>query len=292
MPERKVYRFRIEPTDSQEAALSRYAGARRFVFNWALQRRKETYQQTGKSIPWSELSVELTALKGKPGFEWLNEIDSQLLQQAVADCKKAFDNFFKKRAGFPKFKKKHSAHQSFRIPQRVKLKNGRVYIPKIGWVKVRQSQAVDLPLKSARFKREPTGKWYVSLVAEFDLTNLPKPSIETETAIGIDVGFDRFATDSDGGMVENPRFFRKAERRIKRAQRELSRKRKGSANRAKARRALARECEKVANRRADFAHKFSTSVVEENNTIACETLNLKGMSRNLACQVGSGRGAS
>jgi len=134
MPERKVYRFRIDPTANQEAALARYAGARRFVFNWALQRRKETYQQTGKSITWSELSVELTALKGKSGFEWLKEIDSQLLQQAVADCKKAFDNFFKKRARFPKFKKKHSAHQSFRIPQRVKLEDRRVYIPKVGWV--------------------------------------------------------------------------------------------------------------------------------------------------------------
>ena len=106
MPERKVYRFRIDPTAKQEAALARYAGARRFVFNWALQRRKETYQQTGKSISWSALSVELTALKSKPGFEWLKEIDSQLLQQAIADCKKAFDNFFQKRARFPKFKKK------------------------------------------------------------------------------------------------------------------------------------------------------------------------------------------
>src|SRR5215831_13265536 len=291
MPERKVYRFRIDPTADQEAALARYAGARRFVFNWALQRRKETYQQTGKSISWSGLSVELTALKSKPGFEWLKEIDSQLLQQAIADCKKAFDNFFQKRALFPKFKKKHCAQQSFRIPQRVKLENGRVYIPKIGWVKVRQSQALDLPLKSATFKREATGKWYVSLVAEFNLPDLPKPAIESETAIGIDVGFDRFATDSDGGMVENPRFFRKAERKIKRAQRRFSRKQKGSANRTKARRALAREYEKIANRRADFAHKFSTSVVKDNSTIACETLNLKGMSRNLACQVGQRRRA-
>src|SRR5215471_1688180 len=267
MSESKVYRFRIELTASQEAALSRFAGARRFVFNWALQRRKETYQQTGKSIPWSELSVELTGLKSKPGFEWLKEIDSQLLQQAIADCKKAFDNFFKKRARIPKFKKKHSAHQSFRIPQRVKLEDRRIYIPKVGWVAVRQSQAIDLPLKSARFKREATGKWYVSLVVEFDLPDQPKPVIETETAVGIDVGFDRFATDSDGHVIENPRFFRKAERKIKRASRRLSRRQKGSANRAKARRALAREYEKVANRRADFGHKFSTSVVREKNTI-------------------------
>jgi putative transposase len=279
MPERKVYRFRIDPTAKQEAALARYAGARRFVFNWALQRRKETYQQTGKSISWSELSIELTGLKSTPSVAWLKEIDSQLLQQAIADCKKAFENFFQKRAGFPKFKKKHSAHQSFRIPQRVKLEEKRVYVPKIGWVAVRQSQPCDLPLKSARFKREATGKWYVSLVVEFDLPDQPKPVIETETAVGIDVGFDRFATGSDGYVVENPRFFRKAEGKIKRASRRLSRCQKGSANRAKARRVLAREYEKVANRRADFAHKFSTSVVKEKSTIACETLNLKGMSR-------------
>ena len=279
MPERKVYRFKIDPTAKQEAALARYAGARRFVFNWALQRRKETYEQTGKSISWSELSVELTGLKNKPGFDWLKEIDSQLSQQAIADCKRAFDSFFLKRASFPKFKKKHSAHQSFRIPQRVKLEDRRVYIPKIGWVAVRQSQAVDLPLKSATFKREATGKWHVSLVVEFDLPDQPKPVIETETAVGIDVGFDRFATDSDGSVIENPRCFRKAEGKIKRASRRLSRCKKGSANRAKARRALAREYEKVANKRADFAHKFSTSVVKDKSTIACETLNLKGMSR-------------
>ena len=106
MPERKVYRFRIDPTADEEAALARYAGARRFVFNWALARRKETYEQSGKPISWSALSVELTELKNKSGFEWLKEIDSQLLQQALTDCKRAFDNFFQKRAGFPKFKKK------------------------------------------------------------------------------------------------------------------------------------------------------------------------------------------
>ena len=230
MPERKVYRFRIDPTAEQGAALDRYAGARRFVFNWALQSRKETYEQTGKSISWSGLSAELTELKNKPSFEWLKEIDSQLLQQALADCKRAFDNFFQKRSGFPKFKRKHSVRKSFRIPQRVKLANGRVYIPKIGRVAVRQSQPCDLPLKSATFKRDATGKWYVLLVAEFDLPDLPRPAFEPETAIGIDVGFDRFATDSNGGVTENPRFFRKAERKIRHATRRFSRRKKGSAN--------------------------------------------------------------
>src|SRR5215470_15860735 len=193
MLERKVYRFRVDPTARQEAALIRFAGARRFVFNWALARRKETYQQSGKSVSWSALSVELTKLKNNSGFEWLKEIDSQLLQRALADCKRVFDNFFQKRARFPKFKRKHGARQSFRIPQRVKLDRGRVYIPKIGRVAVRQSEPCDLPLRSARFKREATAKWDVSLVAEFDLPDLPEPAIESETAIGIEIGFDRFA---------------------------------------------------------------------------------------------------
>src|SRR5262245_2025982 len=104
MLERKHCKVRIDPTAEQAAGLARYAGARRFVFNWALERRKETYQQTGKSISWSDLSAELTELKSTPASEWLKEIDSQLLQQALADCKRAFDNFFAKRAGYPRFK--------------------------------------------------------------------------------------------------------------------------------------------------------------------------------------------
>src|SRR6516162_5655562 len=106
MLERKVYRFRVDPTASPEAALTRFAGARSYVFNWALAHRKETSEQSGKSISWSALSVELTELKNKSGFEWLKEIVSQLLRQALSDCKRAFDNFFQKRARFPKFKKK------------------------------------------------------------------------------------------------------------------------------------------------------------------------------------------
>src|SRR5215831_20108321 len=209
MPERKVYRFRVDPTARQAAALTRFAGARSFVFNWALARRKETYEQSGKSISWSALSVELTELKNKSGFEWLKEIVSQLLQQALSDCKRAFENFFQKRARFPKFKREHGEGQSFRIPQRVKLDRGRLYIPKIGRVAVRQSEPCDLPLRSATFKREATGKWDVSLVAEFDLPDSPEPAIESETAIGIEIGFDRFGANSNGGVVENPRFFRK-----------------------------------------------------------------------------------
>jgi len=278
MPENKVYRFKLNPNKAQESTLNNFAGARRRIFNWALGRQIATYKATGKSIPWSTLSAELPTLKNIPGLEWLKEIDSQLLQQALADCKKAFINFIEKRAGFPQFKRKHDARQSFRIPQRVKVDNGRVYIPKIGWIKIRQSQVTG-PTKSATFKRNAVGEWHVTLVAEIHIAKQPLPEVKTETAIGIDVGFARFATDSNGVATENPRFFRKGERKIKRASRKLSRCKNGSANKAKARHALAKAHEKVSNQRRDFTDKFSTSIVEKNVTIACETLNLKGMSK-------------
>jgi putative transposase len=104
MSERRAYKFRLKPTTAQAAVLMRFAGARRFVYNWALERRKQTYKAIGEPVSWRALSVELTALKALPEHAWLKEIDSQLLQQALADCRSAFDNFFAKRARFPRFK--------------------------------------------------------------------------------------------------------------------------------------------------------------------------------------------
>jgi putative transposase len=205
MPERKVFKFRIEPTTVQAAGLSRYAGARGFIFNWALARRKETYGQTGQAISWADLSAELTELKSQPGLEWLKEIDSQLVQQALADCKRAFANFFAKRAGYPRFKSRKDTRQSFRIPQRVKVEDERVYLPKIGWLKIRQSQPVDCPTKSATFKRDACGRWFVTLVAEFDLPERERPKVTLEQVVGGDVGLNTFLTLSDETAVDNPR---------------------------------------------------------------------------------------
>jgi putative transposase len=113
MSERRAYKFRLKPTTEQAEALLRFAGARRFIYNWALERRKETYKATGKSVSWAALSVELRALKSQPEYAWLKEIDSQLLQQALADCQRAFDNFFAKRARFPRFKSRRDGAQDF-----------------------------------------------------------------------------------------------------------------------------------------------------------------------------------
>ena len=146
---RRTYRFRLEPTASQLAVFYRFAGARRFVYNWALARRQAFYREHGHGISQAQLSAELTALKHTPGYEWLAEIDSQALQQALADLDRAFKNFFEKRARYPKFKSRKKREYAFRIPQRIQLVGDAVYVPKVGWVKVRLHRAVVGETKSA-----------------------------------------------------------------------------------------------------------------------------------------------
>src|ERR687889_1323114 len=140
---RKAYRFRMRPTKTQEVRLYRMAGARRFIYNWALSRRKGYYAEHGKGISARELSSELTALKSQPETLWLKEADSQMLQQALRDVDKAFHAFFKRRSRFPRLRSKKAGHFTFRIPQRAKVEGGRVYVPKVGWVRIRQSREVE-----------------------------------------------------------------------------------------------------------------------------------------------------
>jgi putative transposase len=276
---RKVYRFQMQPTASQERGLLRMAGARRFLYNWALERRRTYYQETGKTIPAKTLSLELTALKQKPSTSWLKEVDSQLLQQALKDVDRAFTNFFERRARYPRFKSRKREPLRFRIPQRVRLEKGKVYVPKVGWVRVRQSQDVTEALKSATFKQDATGKWYVALTVEFEAPDTPLPPLNADGVVGIDLGLSTFATLSDGEEVPIPRFYRKAERKLKRAQRALSRKQKGSRNREKARKRVARVHRKIANKRTDFIHQVTHRLTQQYEGFCTEDLNNRALAR-------------
>jgi hypothetical protein len=162
----RVYRFRLEPTAAQEQRFRQFAGARRFIWNWALQQRRAHYRQTGTTLPAKELSARLTALKAQPETAWLREMDSQLLQQVLADLERAFVNFFERRARYPRFKSRKRDQARFRIPQRVRVVGDRVQVPKIGYVRLRLSRPVEGQTKSATFKQDACGHWYVSLVAQ------------------------------------------------------------------------------------------------------------------------------
>jgi putative transposase len=215
----KVFRFRLRPTAAQEAALLRYAAARRFAYNWALERWCAEYRETGRRIPTRVLWREITALKQDPSYAWLREVDSQLLQQAIIDVQRAFRAFFERRARFPRFASRKRGPERFRIPQRVRVVGDRVYVPKIGWIRLRLSQDVDRPTRSATFKRDATGRWFVTLVA--DVGELPEPRSEIAqcSTVGLDLGVIDLVVASDGTRVAAPRHHRRADRKLRRARR-------------------------------------------------------------------------
>jgi putative transposase len=183
----------------------------------------------------------------------------------------------KKRSRFPRFRSKKAGHFSFRIPQRVKVEDGEVYAPKVGWVRIRQSREVEGETKGAAFKRDAAGHWYVALTVEFEVPDveLPAPS----KPVVVDLGLTDLFVLSDGGRVPALRFARRADRKLRNAQKDLSRKKPGSRRREKARRRVARVHRKVCNQRHDFLHKLTTGLMREYDCICVEDLNTKGMAK-------------
>ncbi len=281
---RRAYHFLMQPTAEQEQIMFRQAGARRFIWNWALARRKVYYKEHGRSIPVSQLSAELTALKKQPDKAWLNEVDAQLLQQVLRDLDKAFTGFFRrckehaKRKGFPRFKARHRSLPSFRIPQYVSVTDGRVYVSKVGLVRIRQSRQIDGTIKSATFKQNTIGNWYVTIVAEFEMPDVAIPKPDSTRVVGVDVGLIDFATLSNGEEpVLAPKFYRKAQKKLRRAQLVFSRRQSGSNRKAKARLRVARIHEKNVNQRKDFLHKLSTGLIRRFDGVCIEDLALSAL---------------
>lgn len=283
----KTFRYRLKPTPEQEQSFVQWAGCRRFVWNYALERRRQHYQETKHSLSLAALCLELTSLKRE--LPWLKEADSQCLQQVLRDLDTAYKNFFEKRAGFPKRKKKFKTPNAFRIPQRVCVEvcveQDFCRIPKIGPVPMILHRPLEGCVKSATFKQEASGHWYVTFVTEQEAQKLPKERVSTcaspspagascLTALGIDIGLESFLSTSEGDKVEPPRFFRKQQAKIKRANRRFSRKQKGSQNRHRARRKLACVHAKARQQRNDFLHKLSSALVRKHDVLCLEGITI------------------
>src|ERR1700722_16760064 len=276
----KSYRFRMCPNQEQTHRLYCLAGARRFIWNWALARRKGYYKKHGKGITYNQLSRELTELKYKEGTEWLQQFPAAMLQQVLRDLDQAFAAFFAKRSGYPKFKSKKENKPRFRIPQGVRITDGKIFAWGLGYeIKIEQSQPVDGKTKSATFKCDACGNWYVTIVTEFEMPDVALPLPDKKKVIGIDAGLKDFIVTSNGEKVPPPKFFRQAERKIARANRKFSKCQKGSKRRDKARKRLAKVYQKTANQRKDFLHKLSTDLVRKHDGICIENLNIKGLVR-------------
>lgn len=271
----RCYKFRIDPTREQEHSFVHFAGCRRWVWNWALSRKREVYKATGKGIGYNALAAELVKLK-RTDAPFLKECHSQVLQQTLMDMDKAFKAFFEKRARYPKLKSRKCSPHAFRIPQNVSVIDGHVFIPKVGLVKARIHRPAEGTVKSATIKQETDGHWYVVFGSHIELPDVPLPC---DQPCGIDVGLSSFLTLDNGTKVEPPQFYRKSQRKLKRLQRKLSRSQKGSKNRAKAKARVARQHHKTASRRNDFLHKLSQGLVARYDCLCLEDLNLSALVR-------------
>ena len=247
----------------------------RFVTNRALALEIDRHAAGEKRLGYVGTANLLPRWKREPQTVWLAALPSQILQQALKDLDRAYRNFFEKWAGFPTFRKK-GRNDAFRFPQGVRLDEAtaRIFLPKVGWVRYRQSRTVLGTIKNVTVRRSGD-RWFASLQTEREVETPvhPAPGI-----VGLDLGVARFATLSDGTVVASPLFLSRYHARIIRLQRSLSRKKKGSRNRAKARKTLARLHRKIADCRADFLHKVSTTISQNPAVVIVEDLSVTGMS--------------
>lgn len=276
----KTYKYRIYPTEDQAMLIEKHIGSCRFIYNWALTEKIKAYQETGNSISQFDLNEKITTLKRE--YEWLFEVNSQSLQGMTRNLESAFTRFFREKKGFPNFKSKKNPIQSFPIPQHyaVNFENNTIKLPKIGIVKAVLHRSFEGILKVATVSKSSAGKHFISILVD-DGKEIPEKQAFTQhTTIGFDVGITHFATLSDGVKIDNPRHLRNSSKRLEVLQRRLSKKKKGSNNRDKARQDMAKLHNHITNQRNDFQHKLSHKLISENQAIAIETLNVNGMLKN------------
>lgn len=279
MLQNKGYKYRIYPAKAQIEKIESFLGCSRFVFNYFLNLKGKLYSSEKKSLGQYECMRIVTQLKRLPEYEWLSAADSMALQESIKDLFDAFHKFFTKNANYPHFKRKHDYHQSYRTRNQkngIRIEGSYITVPKLGKVKAKISRIPSGRILNATISKTPSGKFFISLCIEEDAELKPVKA----GMVGIDVGIKEFAETSAGVIIPNPKPLRRHEKRLAREQRRLSRKAKGSKNRQKQRIKVAKVHEKIFNTRNDFLHKQSTLLTDENQIVAVESLNIKGMMRN------------
>lgn len=273
----KAFKFRIYPTREQEIFLAKTFGCVRFVYNKMLSDRIEYYKETGESL-------NNTPAQYKKEFEWLKEVDSLALANAQLNLNKAYKNFFRdKSVGFPKFKSRKSNHRSYTtnsVNGNIKLEDGNLTLPKLKAVKIKQHREVpkNYKLKSVTISKTPTGKYFASILYEYDKDIEP---VKPELFLGLDYSMKELFITSDGVSAEYSRYYRLSLEKLKKEQRKLSKCEIGSNNRNKQRMKVAKLHEKVANQRTDFLHKASRQITNAVDAVCIEDLSMKGMSQAL-----------
>jgi putative transposase len=276
----RSFKYRLYPTYDQRINLSKNIGACRWVYNWALETKTKAWMAEKKRL--SQFDLCKLLVDEKKNQEWLCEANSQSLLGAIANLDKAYNAFFRKVSKFPKFKSRHRAKQSFTVFQGVKIDHdkGTISLIKHGKIEIASDpRRWTGQIKSATVRRDPDGRWYVSVLVD-DGVKLPKTQPVTDRIVGVDLGLISLATVSTGEKIANPKFLNKSIKKIRRAQRVVSRRKRGSKRRDRARYRLACVHSHVGNQRNDFLHKLSHKLVAENQGLAFEDLAVSNMVKN------------
>jgi putative transposase len=280
----KAFKYRIYPTKDQEILIAKSFGCARFVYNRSLNIKSGMYQNDKKGISVFELMKHMAQWKTTEEFSWLKEVNSQALQASLQNLDMAFTKFFREKKGFPKFKTKHGP-QSFQNPQstRVDFEGGKVFLPKFkSGIKCVFHRGFEGKIKTSTVSKSASGKYFISILVEENFDNPVKPQICEENTVGIDLGLKNFLTCSDGRKVGNPRHLKRKLQKLARAQKRMSRRKKGSNNRNRQRKVVAKIHEKVSNTRKDFLHKTTSELAKNQgySAIAIEDLSVKDMLKN------------
>lgn len=279
----RAYKYRLYPNEEQKVLIAKHLGSCRFIYNYALDKKVRAYQTDKTNLSRFDIQADLPNMKKSEEYCWLKEVNSLSLQASLANLDSAYTKFFREHKGFPRFKSKKDSKQSFSIPQNTKVdfENGRVFIPKFkNGIKAKLHRSFEGIVKSSTISRTATDKYFISILVEVNEPDVPMKPICEDKAVGIDLGIKTFAVLSDGTEIPNPKYLKQSLDKVKKLQRSLSHKTKGSKNRDKARRKLALVHEQVTNRRNDFLHKVTSYLVRNYDAICLEDLNVKGMVKN------------
>ena len=279
----KAYKFRIYPNKNQKGFVDKNLGCCRLVYNYFLAECIRQYKETGKSDNYNKQSAVLTAMKHRTpqneeerDYRFLNGVNCQSLHHSLRNLDTSRQNFFKKKAAFPKFKSKKGKN-AFTIPQEGKIIEGKIKIPKLkDGIKVKMDREVIGEIRSMTISRTSTGKYFVSILTKQEIKTLPKTNME----VGVDLGLKDFLITSDKKKFKNNKYTKRYAKELKRMQQHLSRKKKGSKKFEKQKLKVTTLHEKVANSRRDNLHKVSTELIKSYDIIAVENLNVKGMIKN------------
>jgi len=266
----------VYPTDEQQGILARTFGCCRYIYNWALHLKSQTYRQTGKSLSYGDLSALLPRLKRHPETAWLTQVSSVPLQQSLRHLDRAFVNFFEGRALYPTFKQKHGEQAASYTAAAFTWKDEALTLAKMqAPLDIRFSRPLPEGAKpsSVTITKDCADRYFVSILVEEEIKQLPA----SQERIGIDLGLTSMVISSQGEKVGNPRFMARDEQKLARAQRRHAKKQKGSRNREKARRRVAKIHARIRDKRRDYQHKLSLHLIRENQVICIESLAVKNM---------------